>query len=183
MAPSLTHSDEPLFEKCCRAPRARDGFAGVRVGSAIAYRRHQSVLRARAERDFAGRLFTVHRRNDLQPFGSHFRCRARWTGDRARARDFSRLRRGAGSVGRRCARAGHDAAERDSPGHSRAAVRHLARHRNLVEDRARGRARRRVDIFSPSTTASRMSTNFLSTACARSAADAWFCCARFTFLR
>ena len=41
--------------------------------------------------------FTVHRRNDLQPFGSHFRCRAGWTGDWARARDFSRFRRGAGS--------------------------------------------------------------------------------------
>ena len=37
MAPSLTRSDEPLFEKCCRAPGARDGFAGGRVGSAIAH--------------------------------------------------------------------------------------------------------------------------------------------------
>ena len=37
--------------------------------------------------------------------------------------------------------------ERDSPGHSRAAVRHLARYRNLIEDRARGCARRSFNIF------------------------------------
>ena len=138
---------EELASFSAGPPRRGAAAPAGRVGGGFAGRRAGPLLRPAAVGGRGGHVHPGRRRRPVAAPRGHRHRGVRRPARRACARHRSRLRRRARAARRRPARAGDDPAERDTPRHSGAAVRHLARHRAGVEAGSRHHSRHRAHLL------------------------------------